>query len=42
MDMHVPILWALARGQRIRAMGLRGSAAALLHQGGLGGRPVRG
>jgi len=29
MDVHVPTLWVLARSQRIRAMELRGSAAAL-------------
>ncbi|KNY22637.1 hypothetical protein AKJ13_10240 [Methylobacterium sp. ARG-1] len=37
-DVHVPTLRVLARSQRIRAMELRGTAAALLHLQGLGGQ----
>ncbi len=39
-EVHVPTLWVLARSQRIRAMELRGRAAALVRQGASGGRPV--
>ncbi len=42
MDVHVPILWVLARGQRIRAMELRGAAAALFHRQGRAGRFIEG
>ena len=39
-DVHVPTLQVLARGQRIRAMELRGLAAALAPPRALGGRSV--
>ncbi|GLS72873.1 hypothetical protein GCM10007890_48880 [Methylobacterium tardum] len=39
-DIHVPTLCVLVRSQRIRAMELRGNAAALLRPRGVGGIPV--
>lgn len=39
-EVHVPTLRVLARSQRIRAMELRGRAAALVRPGASGGRPV--
>jgi hypothetical protein len=40
-EVHVPTLRVLARSQRIRAMELRGNAAALLRPRGLGGKPCQ-
>ena len=41
-DVHVPTLRVPARSQRIRAMELRGNAAALLRPRGVGGNPRQG